>query len=54
MESFKETWYEPEKGIIDPKFFRDDQVQVGTKSIKDDSISQSLDEKDITEIDDVI
>tara|TARA_Y100000589_G_scaffold249344_1_gene237429 strand:- start:1617 stop:2153 length:537 start_codon:yes stop_codon:yes gene_type:complete len=54
LEIFKKTGFEVAKGIIDPTFYRDDQSKVGTKSIKVDSIPDSLDDKDIILIDDVI
>jgi len=54
LEIFKKTGFEVAKGIIDPTFYRDDQSKVGTKSIKVDRIPDSLDDKDIILIDDVI
>ena len=54
LEISKEIGYEVEKGIIDPTLYRDDQCNVGTKSIKGDSIPSSLDDKDVILIDDVI
>ena len=54
LEIFKKIGYEIDKGSIDPTFHRDDQVKVGTKSIKVDIIPESLDDRDIILIDDVI
>ena len=54
LEIFKKIGYKVEKGIIDPTFHRDDQSKVETKSINVDSIPESLDNKDIILIDDVI
>ena len=53
-EIFKKVGFEIDKGTIDPTFHRDDQGKVGTKSIKVDSIPDSLDDRDIILIDDVI
>ena len=50
----KKIGYEVEKGIIDHTFHRDDQGKIGIKSIKVDSILESLHNKDIILIDDVI
>ena len=54
LEIFKKIGYEVEKGIIDTTFHRDDQSNVETKSIKFDSIPESIDDKEIILIDDVI
>ena len=54
LEILKKIGFKVEKGIIDPTFYRDDQMKVGTKSIKVDSIPSSLDDKEIILIDDVI
>jgi len=54
LEIFKNIGYKIQKGIIDPTFHRDDQSKVGTKSIMVDNIPESLDDKDIILIDDVI
>ena len=54
LEIFKQIGYEVEKGIIDPTFYRDDQSKIGTKSIKFDSIPESIDDKEILLVDDVI
>ena len=50
----KKIGYEEEKSIIDQIFYRDYQNKFGTKSIKDDSIPSSLDDKYIILIDVVI
>ena len=54
LEILEKIGFKVEKGIIDPTFYRDDQREVGTKSIKPDSIPSSIDNKEIILIDDVI
>ena len=54
LEIKEKIGYEVEKGIIDPTLQRDDQSKVGTKSIKGDSITSFIDNKDIFLIDAVI
>ena len=53
-EIFTKTGVNVKKGIIDPTFFRDDQIRVGTRLIKATDIPTSIEKKDIVLVDDVI